>query len=293
MPDDLETNLDERVDLPGEGLRALDDVDRAEDLKDRQAAASPESAEPEGEEEDFLTQKFIYTGPDGQEVELTGQELLDARERTAALEAENAALKAPKETPAKEPEKQPDDTVSVEPVQYDKVGKNFIEMLEDESRHAEIGPQLSDFQFREFMTNPRYAQVLVSAVESIIERREGSVKSEQGFREFVGAEPSKAEVQAFMQANPFIQTEREAILSMQLAAEKNRGATAGADKDKAHQEGVKKGQDKALRDLKAKGQLRRVGGTGSRATAAKPTFNPKDPNQRLAAAVASLEKGRN
>ncbi len=294
MSEELDTNLDERVDLAAEGLRAADELDLAQDLEDRLAAASPtETAEEEVS--DFLTEKFIYTDPQGNEVELTGQELLEAREREAALKAENEELKArvaeqPKapvqpatEAPATEP---------IAPVEWDKVGGNLQEMLDD-GRAGEIGPALNDVIHRTFLTSPHIANVLERFVDTILEQRDQGKQAQTKFQEFVGDEIPATEIQAFMASNPWARTEREAAVGIKAARLEKQVADLKAGKTIEVEAAKKVAAKETIKTLKAKGQLRRLGGAGSVGVpGGKPEFNPKDPNQRLQGAVALVDTMR-
>jgi len=295
MAEEVDTNLDERVDLAAEGLRTPDEADLAQDLEDRLAAASP--TEPAAEEvSDFLTEKFIYTDPQGNEVELTGQELLEAREREAALKVENEELKArvaeqpkaPVQPPAEVPATEP-----IAPVQWDKVGGNLQEMLE-EGRAAEIGPALDDVIHRTFLTSPYIANVLEKFVATILDQRDQGKQAQTKFQEFVGDEIPATEIKAFMAANSWATSEREAAVGIKAARLEKEIADLKAGKTTEVEAAKKVGAKETIQSLKAKGQLRRVGGGGAKGTSpgGKPEFNPKDPNQRLQGAVALVDTMR-
>jgi hypothetical protein len=298
-------NLDDPLDAVSEGLQAPDDADLAQDLADRQAAASqtePADDKDEGGEDDFLTEKFIYTKPDGSEVELTGEELLAAQEKAAALEAELEALKAkpPEKAPEKPPEKAAPESEAIAPVEWDKVGNNFVEMLDDPAKHKEIGPALNDVIHRTILSSEHIGAAMVNfvtaTINGILAQREEGAKAESGLKEFVGDDIPETEVAAFMQKNPWAKNKETAIVGIKAARLETQLADFKAGKKVELDAAGKEGAKKIVKDLKAKGQLRRLGTGGSRGGASSSAAenirkgkNLTNENDRLAAGVEVLK----
>ncbi|MFA4836309.1 MAG: hypothetical protein WC749_09605 [Dehalococcoidia bacterium] len=288
---------DEPFDAAAEGLEAPDDITLAQDLADRQAAESQTktaAGETEGEE-------FEYETPDGKIVRLSAeqaeavQSLLDAEERAAALEAENKALKEkpaepkPAEAPA-EPE------AGFEPVQWDVVGDNFQAMLEGEKGGAAaIGPALHDVVLRTIATDPIIADVVGRYIDFRVSQREQGLKAETSFKDFVGDEPTEAEVTAFRKDNPWATTKALAALGVKNAQETARLnqeiADLKAGKPAADKVAKAKGAEETVRSMKAKGTLRRVI-TGRSVPARTPQGKPRTENELIQKQVAKIQAMR-
>ena len=281
---------DETFDAASEGLEAPDDATLAQDLADRQAAESQSDTAEEG---DFLTEKFAYKDADGNEVELTGQDLLDAQERAVALEAEVEALKAKPPAEEKPAEAKPAEEVGgFEAVQWDVVGDNFQAMLEGEQGGAAaIGPALHDVVLRTIATDPIIADVVGRYIDFRVEQRERGVKAETSFKDFVGAEFPETEVQAFQKENPWARTKEMAVLGLKTARANKEIADLKAGKPAVEKAAAAKAAKETIASLKAKGTLRRVTTSGERAA---PTTRgkPLTENQLLHKQVAKIQAMR-
>ena len=291
MAEELEPNLDERVDLAAEGLRSPDEVDLAQDREDRQAAASQTET---AEEEDLTGERFAYTLSNGEDFEGTIAEIT-AKEAELLADARVAEKMAEIKPVAEKPvEAKPevDTGETIPPVQWDKVGSTLTEMLE-EGKSDEIGPALLDMNRRMIATDPFIASVVENYVNYLLDQREQGTKVKTSFQEFVGDEIPATEVQTFMQANPWAKSQEMAVLGIKTARANQEIADLKAGKVAAVKDaevsGKRTGAKETIQNLKAKGQLRRIGGTGGKPGGNKSTLNLKDPNQRLAGAVAFLQ----
>ena len=221
-------SIDEQVDPVSEGVEGLtepDEMDMASDYADREVG---ESQTESTEEEDLSGEKFAYTLDDGTEVQGTIQDIAEkiAAAKADALASEKAALEA-KVSELEKGQKQPGQQeqaqeFAIPPVEWDKVGDVFETMLQggDPERNIggieAIGPALQDMTFRSFVTDPRYAQVLEYAIQSVIEQREGATKKEQSFKELVGNEPDITAITAYQKAHPELETRKEVVLALQM-----------------------------------------------------------------------------
>ncbi|MFA4904702.1 MAG: hypothetical protein WC600_18400 [Desulfobaccales bacterium] len=291
---------DEPFDPAAEGvLSDPDELALEQDREDRLAAESQTktaAAEVEGEE-------FEYETPDGKVVRLSAeqaeavQSLLDAEERAASLEAENKALKE-KPAEAKPVETKPvePDAGDFEPVQWDVVGDNFQAMLEGEKGGAAaIGPALHDVVLRTIATDPIIADVVGRYIDYRVSQREQGLKAETSFKDFVGDEPTEAEVAAFRKDNPWATTKVLATLGVKNARETARLnqeiADLKAGKPAAEKAAKAKGAEETVRSMKAKGTLRRVT-TGRTAPAGAPQGKPRTENELIQKQVAKIQAMR-
>lgn len=304
MPND---GLDDAFDAASEGLHGVDELDLASAREDRLAAESQEDTavvEEEGEE-------FEYEAPDGTVVKLNADQakaveaMMDAEDRATAVQAEKDQLEAElAELKSKSTEKpaETEQVGQIEPVAWDQVGDNFQSMLE-EGRTAEIGPALNDVIHRTIFTSPAVADIISRYVDSLLELREQGKQTQTKFQEFVGSEVPETEVKAFMAANPWAKTRETAILGVQKARLDKQLNDLKAAKTTEVKEAEKKGKQvgakETVQSLKAKGTLRRIGGTGRQTSQSssvaenlRKQFNPKDENQRLQGAVALVQAMR-
>ena len=295
MADDVQDILDEVGDPAGEGLHTADELDLAQDREDREAAASPkETAEAE---EDLTEEKFVYTLPGGEEIEGTMAEIVEAvaAKEVEAKVAEKLAETKPEEpakTAAEKPGEVADEAAQIEPVQWDKVGPEFQEIVE-EGKWEGLGPQLQGLINREIVTSPFIAGIMAQFVDRILSDREQGVKEKGSLKEFVGDEPSADEVKAFQAANPWAKTREIALVGLKSARLEKEIADLKAGKATTVKEAKAEGAKETIKNLKAKGTLRRIGGTGGKSAAkVKGEFDLTDPNQRIASAVKRIERMR-
>ena len=310
MSDEFENALDEQLDLAGEGLRAPDELDLAQDLEDRKAGESPtDTAAAKEETEDLTEEQFVYTTEGGEEIKGTVTEIaaaLAAKEVEAKVAEEVAKVKAAAtEKPA---EAKPDEggelPYEIRPIDLSKTGTIFQTMLEGGDPEQGIGgpetvgPQLQEFQFQTYAQDPRFLDLNIRLINAVLDQREKGAQKETAFKEFVGQEPDKAEVEAFMKANPHLESRKEAILGMQLAAMKQKIADLKTGKTKEVKEaettGKKAGEKETIKSLKAKGQLRRVAGTGKPGgTRTQDTGKPpQNENERVSSWAKAIETRR-
>jgi hypothetical protein len=289
---------DEPFDGAAEGLETPDDITLDQDREDRLAAESqtkPAEAETEGDE-------YEYETPDGKVVRLSAEQaeavqgLLDAKERADALEAENKALK--EKSVETKPVEAPTETevAGFEPVQWDVVGDNFQAMLEGEQGGtAAIGPALHDVVLRTIATDPIIADVVGRYIDYRVAQREQGAKAETSFKDFVGDEPTEAEVAAFRKDNPWATTKALAVLGVKSARETARLQKEIADlkagKPAVEKAAKAKGAEETVRSMKAKGTLRRVT-TGRAAPAGAPTGKPRNENELIQKQVAKIQAMR-
>jgi len=286
---------DEPFDGAAEGvLSDPNELDLEQDREDRLAAESQTKTaaeETEGEE-------YEYETPDGKVVRLSAEQaeavqgLLDAEERAAALEAENKALKEkPVETkPAEAPAET--EVAVFEPVQWDVVGDNFQAMLEgDQGGAAAIGPALHDVVLRTIATDPVIADVVGRYIDYRVDQRERGVKAETSFKEFVGNEPTDAEIAAFRKDNPWANTKALAAIGVKNARLNKEIADLKAGKPAAEKAAKAKGAEETVRSMKAKGTLRRVT-TGRSTPAGTPRGKPRTENELIQAQVAKIQAMR-
>lgn len=291
-----EENFDEQVDLVSEGITSLrepDELDLAADREDReevesQTETSDVKDDGEGEEE-----RFAYTMEDGTEIEGTFAEIMEkvGKSKTDALQAQISELQSKLAEFEKNPARAATESAAMsgmEPVQWDKVGESLEVMLSggDPERGIPgpegIGPALHELQMRSFLTDPYYANVIVAAVEGILNQRESAMKEANAFKEFVGRDRQEAEISAFQKANPHLKTRNEVILAMELADLK-------AGKAKEIKAAERKSAAQTVKDLKAKGQLRRLTG-GTRTNLGTSKSYPKDENSIRTAWASDLAR---
>ena len=285
---------DEPFDGAAEGILASpDELDLEQDREDRLAAESQgktAEAEVEGEE-------FEYETPDGKVVRLSAEQaeavqgMLDAEERAAALEAEVETLKA---KPADEPKpaEAQQDMGGIEPVQWDVVGDNFQAMLEgDQGGVAAIGPALRDVTIRTIATDPVIADIVGRYIDWRVSQREQGMKAETSFKEFVGDEPTEAEIAAFRKDNPWANTKALAAVGVKNARLNQEIANLKAGKPAAEKAAKAKGAEETIKSLKAKGTLRRV--TSGRSTNPPvPQGKPRTENELIQKQVAKIQAMR-
>ena len=206
-------SIDEQVDPVSEGVEGLtepDEMDMASDRADREVG---ESQTESTEEEDLSGEKFAYTLDDGTEIQGTVQEIAEtlAKAKARLWQSENAELQAKlQELQGKPSQDKTQETqeLDIKPVEWSVVGDVLETMLQggDPERGIggieAIGPAIQDMQFRDFLTNPRYASVITAAVEGILEQREGRSKEEAAFKEQVGAEFKDSEIVRFPEGQP-------------------------------------------------------------------------------------------
>ena len=286
--------LDEQVDPVSEGIEGLtepDEMDMASDRADREVG---ESQTESTEEEDLSGEKFAYTLDDGTEIQGTVQEIAQAlaKSEKETLASENAELQAKLQElqgkPSQDKTQEGQEQLDIKPVEWNVVGEVLETMLQggDPERGIggieSIGPAIQDMQFRDFLTNPRYAAVITAAVEGILENREGRSKEEAAFREQVGAEFKDAEIMAFHKANPHLKTRNEVVMGMQLNAMRQEVENIKTGKGQAVKDAEKKAAAQTVKDLKAKGQLRRLSASGrtNLGGETKTPYNPQDPRDR-------------
>jgi hypothetical protein len=284
---------DEPFDGAAENILASpDELDLKQDREDRLAAESQgKTAEVEVEGEEFE-----YETPDGKVVKLSAeqaeavQSLLDAEERAAALEAKVKALET---KPAEEPKpaEAQQDVGGIEPVQWDVVGDNFQAMLEgDQGGVAAIGPALRDVTIRTIATDPVIADIVGRYIDYRVSQREQGVKAETSFKEFVGDEPTDAEITAFRKDNPWANTKALAAVGVKNARLNQEIANLKAGKPAAEKAAKAKGAEETIKSLKAKGTLRRV---TSGSAAPRPSDNkPRTENELIQAQVAKIQAMR-
>lgn len=264
----------------------------------------------EGEVEDsgidLDAPQFSYVDDAGNEVQLTGRDIIELiKSRQAAGVAEKGdepAESGLEEGKAEEQlETQPGDLpFDIVPIDLKKVGSDVVSMLSGENGGEEaLGPAIAEFQFQTFVQDPRFAFVLNRAVETILERRESRVKEEESFKQFVGKKVDRQMLQEFQKTNPWAKTEREALLALQLNEIKKEldslRSSAGEQANKAKLEG----EMQAIKNLKAKGTLRAIGGrTVSQSQAKdlveeiKSKYDITDPQQRSLAMAEAIMRRR-
>jgi hypothetical protein len=282
MEDDLGIDQEEISGGLPEATEAELVAQDAADQEDRGASLT----EPD-EEGDFLTQEFEYVAPDGSTIKLTGQDLLDSRERASELEARVKELESkPAEKPAEVQTQVPEGGEVFEPVQWEVVGDNFQAMLEGEQGgSAAIGPALHDVVLRTIATDPIIADVVGRYIDFRVSQREEGAKVETSFKEFVGGEIPDTELKEFMQANPWARNRETAMLGVQKARLEKQIADLKSGKEVAHKEGLKKGEKEALIRAKARGTLRPLTGAkgGRLGEPGKTKYDIKDTEQRSSA----------
>ena len=281
-------NLDEPFDGAAEGLDIPDEMDLAQDREDRQAG---ESRTESAEADDLTDEKFAYTLPDGEEIEGTIAEIAEAvaAKQVEAKVAEKLAEAKPEE-PAKAAEAPVEDAgEGFVPVTWDTVGPELTEMLED-GRNAEIGPSLQGLITREVATSPVIAQTVAKFVMHLLDQREQGIKQETSFKEYVGDDIPAAEVKTFMTDNPWAKTKEMAVLGIKTARLNKEIAELKAGKPAAEKAAKAKGSEETIKNLKAKGTLRRVSGSGGRAAApgGGEKGKPLTENQLLSKQVARI-----
>lgn len=292
MSDDFESGLDEGVDPVSEGVQGLTEPDELDMTADREDRLGGES-QTDTPDEDLSGELFAYVLDDGTEIQGTVQDIAEkiAAAKADALASEKAALEA-KVSELERGQKQPGQQEQVQefaipPVEWDKVGDIVETMLQggDPERGIggieAIGPALQDMTFRSFVTDPRYAQVLEYAIQSVIEQREGTTKKEQSFKELVGNEPDTAAITAYQKAHPELETRKEVVLALQMENLRREMDDLKTGKVKEVKAAEKKGEAQTIRNLKAKGQLRRLGPAGRSAAKAAGGYKPGDENSRL------------
>jgi hypothetical protein len=282
---------DEPFDGAAEGVLASpDELDLEQDREDRLAAESQsESAEDEGEE-------FEYETPDGKVVRLSAEQaeavqgMLDAEERAATLEAKIKELETkPVETPVTQEAVQPGE---IEPVQWDVVGDNFQAMLEgDQGGVQAIGPALRDVTIRTIATDPVIADIVGRYIDYRVSQREQGVKAETSFKEFVGDEPTEAEIAAFRKDNPWANTKALAAVGVKNARLNQEIAALKAGKPAVEKAAKAKGAEETIKSLKAKGTLRRVT-SGKSSTPQVPQGKPRNENELIQKQVARIQAMR-
>jgi hypothetical protein len=213
-------------------------------------------------------EQFEYETPDGKVVVLDKeqaaavQHLLDKEEEADRLAAKVAELEA--KTTEKAPEKAAEaapEMVAIEPVEWQKVGENFQAMLEGEMGGVDaIGPALQDVVIRTILTDPYIADQVGRYIDHRVAQREQGAKAETSFKEFVGDEVPDSEVKAFMQANPWAQTKKEALIGIRAIRGSKEADALKVGKEVAHKEGKKQGEKEALLRAKARGTLRPLTG---------------------------------
>lgn len=269
-------------------LSAPDELDLAADREDRLARESqtPGQEEPE---------RFAYTAPDGTEVEGTLEEIAEKLaeaikpadqtsellEKVKSLEARLTQEHPSKETPEYKPIEAPD---------YDGIGPNLETILAGGDPEKglggpeTLGREMSEFNYRAFMTDERYLNAVGAMVNYFIDQNQAKTKSEAAFKEEVGADFDQGQVKAYMESHPGY-SEREARLGLALQAAKSGNLTA---EKKARSAGEKE----TLRNLKAKGTLRRIGGTGVGARTSATKVDLTNENQRVSAWADAIQRMR-
>lgn len=297
---DIETQLGTESDVFDGIVNSIDHPETvADDPEDQRLAESQtdsqEGGEDEGEDVDLSQPQFAYTDEDGNEVQLTGQQIIDLLQAQQSPEAKEEPAK---EEPKEEAKTEDEAPFEVAPIDLQKVGPDLVAMLSGENGGEEaLGPAMAEFQFQTFLQDPRFAQVLDRAVNVILERRDSERHQAESFEKFVGTKAEDARVKEFQKANPWVKSPREALLAMRLEdmkaeVAKVKSGTA-ADVAKAKSEGEKA----TIKNLKAKGTLRPIGSKGSQPAKTgtddiKSKYDITDPDQRSRAMAEAIMRKR-
>jgi len=292
--------FDEQVDLVSEGvtgLREPDEADLAADFEDRMVEdeSLTKASETDDQDKSEEEERFAYTLEDGSVIEGTFAEILDkaSKANLDPLQNQINELQAKLEEAEKGSGKiqETANLPDIEPVKWESVGSNLEIMLSGGDPEQNIpgpegiGPALQDLQMRSFLTDPRYAQIIMAAVDGILEQRESAVKEASAFKEMVGDGFRESEIADFQKSHPHLKTRNEVVMGLRLAKMQQEMADLKSGKTKEVTEAERKGAAKTIKDLKAKGQLRRISGTRTNMGAKSP---PKDENSIRAAWAADL-----
>jgi hypothetical protein len=300
----IEENYEGNVD------EVAQDTSRAAEIAEEDLAREVEDQPGESrddKETDLSGERYEYEFPDGEKIQGTFEEVTAA---VAAREVEAKVAEAlAKATPAA-PEKPPTEPAKGEggadiaPVDWSKTGDLLAtrlgmdpEDMEPAQRQmlGEIGPMFNDALHRTILTSKPIAGLIQYYMGVVLDERESGAQKESSFKEFVGAEVTDAEVQDFMKANPWCETKKEAVLSIQLANAKKSGTEQKAGSEKEMEAAKKKAtsdaEAKVLATKKAAGTLRVLGGSkGARPGATSKQVLKGD--DRVEAAMAALTQSR-
>jgi hypothetical protein len=280
--DETDIGLDPGTEGEDAGFDGLSQATAAE-LAAQEAEDQEGQAESQEEELDLNQPYFAYTDEKGEELELTGQQILEliesqkaekpAEEKSAAAEVKPAEAKTGEETP------------EVEPVHWDQVGNNFAELLENNP--ADIGPQLKDLNIRMILTDPH----IRGAIQHVLREEMGQVETAKTtiskLTEDLGSDVNQfvqsGEYGKFRQANPVYAaaTPTEALALSVIMNLKGEIAQLKSGSKKEVEAAKKAGEAATIKQLKARGTLRPLRGSGyRRPSGGQPKLDPTDPEQR-------------
>jgi hypothetical protein len=297
---DIDNDLGTEFDPAGEGVAVIDrgSPEVSTETEGRNLGESQTTTQ-EGDELDLSAPQFAYVDENGQEVQLTGQQIIDllqAQQQPQAPKQEEA----PKSDEPK-PESLEELPYRVDPIDYAKVGPDLVSMLSGEQGGEEaLGPAMAEFQFQTFIQDPRFRHVLDQAVNIIIQNREASTKETTSFQQFVGSKAEESQIKEFQKANPWAKTKEMALLGIKAANMEREIAnlkTGNTDAvKKAVQEGKLTGEKQTIRNLKAKGTLRSIGNRGATAPQQgddlKAKYDITDTDQRSRAMAEAIMRKR-
>ena len=299
---DIESQLGTETDLVGDTLTMVDsgEPEVAQETEGQQEGESQTETTDDGGL-DLESPQFAYTDEDGNEIQLTGQQIIDllAEKQKAAepKQEEPAKVEEPKQEAAKEEEL----PFTVDPIDFKRVGPDLVSMLSGENGGEEaLGPAMAEFHFQTFLQDPRYAHAINAYVNTVLERREQQTKEVSSFQEFVGTKAEDTQIRDFQKANPWAKTKEMALMGIKLAntqaeIEKMKAGNSAAVKQ-AEQAGKKAGEKETIRNLRAKGTLRAIGQkatqTSQKGDDLKQKYDITDTDQRSRAMAEFIERMR-
>lgn len=303
--EDFENQLGTEFDPAGDLNASISDdgdVEVSVETED-QSLAESQTDDQGSDELDLDAPQFAYTDENGNEVQLTGQQIIDLIQASQVKAEEPAKDGEAQAAPEEKQEAQPEDLgFEITQIDFKKVGPDLVSMLSGENGGEEaLGPAIAEFQFQTFVQDPRIPTVLDKYINKVLDAREQATKEKSSFQEFAGKDTQEADIKAFQKANPWAKSRTEAILGMQLAQTKAEIAKIQSGNTEAIKEATQKARKESekqvIRNLKAKGTLRAIGSkpTGSTTKAdndLKTKYDISDPEQRSRAMAEHILRMR-
>lgn len=313
---DFDTQLATDYDPAGDGINVTEPEIAAQ--PEGQDPAESQTDETGGESqndiiEDLNAPQFAYTNTNGEEIQLTGQQIIDLLEakQKAAQQPTQQTQTAPVQQPeikpdqlVQQPQQQPQDAdlgFEINQIDFKKVGPDLAAFLDGENGGVEaLGPAIAEFQFQTFMQDPRFGRVFQLLIDKALTAREQQNNESASFKQFIGDAPA-GDLASFQASNPWAKSPEIAQMGLKMQAlmgelEQLRAGNAQAVAD-AEARGKDVGAKETINNMRAKGTLRAI---NSRSNAIrhpagdgiKQKYDLTDPNQRSMAMAEGILKMR-